>query len=205
MTFELLKLEYAYDSLEPVIDEQTMKIHHDKHHQAYLDKLNAALKDESALSEKPIEEILSNLEEVSEEVRQAVTNHGGGFFHHSFFWNILKKDSKFEGKIAEVIEKKFESFEKFKEEFSKAALTIFGSGWAWLVLNEEKELEIIQTKDQDSPLSIGKIPLLTIDVWEHAYYLNYQNKRAEWIENFFKIINWEKVNENYLKTIGDKE
>ena len=197
---EFKPLPYEYDALEPVIDQQTMKIHHDKHHQAYFDKFTAAIKG-TDLENKEVKEILSDLSQIPEDIKMAVINNGGGFYHHSFFWEIMKKDVPFSGEVAEAINTKFGSFEKFKEDFSKAALTVFGSGWAWLVLSDG-ELEIIQTKNQDCPLSIGKIPLLAIDVWEHAYYLKYQNKRAEYVENFFKIINWEKVNELFLEAKG---
>ncbi|MBT4804694.1 superoxide dismutase [Candidatus Woesearchaeota archaeon] len=197
---EFKPLPYGYNTLEPFIDEQTMKIHHDKHHQAYFDKFTAAISG-TELENKDVKEILSDLSQLPEDIKMAVINNGGGFYHHSFFWEIMKKDVPFSGEVAEAINAKFGSFEKFKEDFSKAALTVFGSGWAWLVLNDG-ELEIIQTKNQDCPLSISKKPLLAIDVWEHAYYLKYQNKRAEYVENFFNIINWEKVNELFLEAKG---
>ena len=197
---EFKPLPYGYNALEPFIDEQTMKIHHDKHHQAYFDKFTAAISG-TELENKDVKEILSDLSQLPEDIKMAVINNGGGFYHHSFFWEIMKKDVPFSGEVAEAINAKFGSFEKFKEDFSKAALTVFGSGWAWLVLNDG-ELEIIQTKNQDCPLSISKKPLLAIDVWEHAYYLKYQNKRAEYVENFFNIINWEKVNELFLEAKG---
>lgn len=199
MTFELKSLPYAYNSLEPFIDEATMKLHHDKHHQTYTDKFNEALKNHPELQKKKAEDLLKNLNSISHEIKQAVINHGGGYVNHNFFWEILKKDTKPKGEIEKAIIKKFGSFENFKEQFTKSATTLFGSGWTWLVLNEE-ELEIIQTKNQDSPLSLGKIPLLCIDVWEHAYYLKYQNKRADYIENFFHVINWNKVEEIYKKS-----
>jgi Fe-Mn family superoxide dismutase len=202
--FELPKLEYAYNSLEPFIDEATMKLHHDKHHQTYTDKLNAALEKHPEIKAKRAEELLMNLEKVPEDIRKAVRNHGGGYVNHNFFWKILKKDVKIKGKIREEIEKKFGSFEKFKEEFTNASLNLFGSGWAWLVLNKNKELEIITTPNQDSPISEGKFPLLTIDVWEHAYYLKYQNRRADYVNVFFNVINWDRVEENYAKGIQMK-
>ncbi len=205
MIHEFLKLPYGYNSLEPYIDEETMKIHHDKHHKAYFDKFILAIKDSSELQEKPIEEILSNLNQIPEKIRQAVINNGGGFYHHHFFWKILAKDKSFNenSKIGKVIIEKFGSFEKFKEEFSNAALTQFGSGWAWLVIDKNsRQIEIIKTSNQDCSLSIGKIPLLGIDVWEHAYYLKYQNQRPKYIEAFFNIINWEKVEELFVKDRG---
>ncbi len=194
MSHELPKLNYEYNALEPFIDEQTMKIHHTKHHQAYVDKLNAALEGNAELQKKKVEDLLKDLSKVPETIRTAVRNHGGGHANHSLFWQLLKKDTQLKGKISEAINKKFGSYDKFKEEFTKAALGVFGSGWAWLVLNG-KELEITTTPNQDSPLSQGKTPILGIDVWEHAYYLKVQNRRNEYVENFFKVINWNKVNE----------
>ena len=195
MTQELPKLSYAYDALEPFIDKQTMEIHHSKHHKTYVDKLNAALEGNEELKKKSVEELLKNLSTVPEAIRNAVRNHGGGHYNHSLFWLLLKKDVPFEGEIANAINSKFGSFEKFKEQFANSATAVFGSGWTWLVLNG-KELEIVSSPNQDSPLSNGKIPLLGIDVWEHAYYLKFQNRRAEYIEAFFKVINWKQVDEN---------
>ncbi len=200
MVFALTPLPYAYSSLEPYIDEQTMKIHHDKHHQTYTDKLNDALKDSPNLQKKKAEDLLKNINKIPEKIRQAVINHGGGYVNHNFFWEILKKDVKLSGEIEKAITKKFTSFESFKEQFSNSATTLFGSGWAWLVLNKG-ELEIIQTKNQDSPLSLGKTPILGIDVWEHAYYKKYGPARADYIAAFFNVINWDKVNKNYKKVI----
>lgn len=192
------ELPYAHDALEPHIGKNTLEIHHGKHYKAYFDKFMAAIKGTS-LEGKDVREILSNLKDVPENILGAVTNNGGGYYHHDLLWTILKKDVPFDGEIAEAIKSKWGSFDKFKEEFSKSALTVFGSGWAWLVLNQDGDLEIVQTANQDSPLSLGKTPLIAFDVWEHAYYLNYQNRRPEYVENFFKIINWEKVNELYLE------
>ena len=198
MINKIKDLPYEYNALEPFIDETTMRIHHDKHHQAYLDKLNAALENYPELKNKTAEELLENLEDVPEKIRTAVRNNGGGYVNHAFFWTILKKNISIKGEIKKAIEKKFESFEKFKEEFSNKAMSLFGSGWTWLVLHNQ-ELEIINTSNQDSPLSDGKIPILTLDLWEHAYYLKYQNKRADYVPAFFNVINWEKVNENYIE------
>ena len=199
MAHELSKLPYSYDSLEPFIDSKTMEIHHDKHHKTYVDKLNAALEKHPELQKKKVEELLMDLNKVPEDIRTQVRNQGGGVFNHNFFWQILKKNTKPKAEIEKAIIKKFGSFEEFKKQFTDKATTLFGSGWTWLVMNNKKELEIIQTSNQDSPISQNKIPLITIDVWEHAYYLKYQNRRAEYIEAFFSIINWDKVNELYKK------
>ena len=195
MSFELPKLGYSYDALEPYIDAKTMEIHHTKHHQAYVDKLNNAIAGHPGLQDKSAEELLMGLERLPEEIRTAVRNNGGGHVNHTFFWTILKKDVKPTGAVLKAIEKSFGSFEKFRQAFTAAATAHFGSGWAWLVLNGKK-LEITTTANQDSPLSKGMIPLLCIDLWEHAYYLKYQNRRAEYVEQFFNVINWGRVNEH---------
>ena len=196
MTNRLPDLGYSYDALEPYIDAKTMEVHYSKHHQGYVDKLNAALEGKKDLQKKDVDEILRDLNSIPEEIKTAVINNGGGHSNHRFFWQLLKKNVPFKGEVAEAIKEKFGSFEMFKKKFSEAATGRFGSGWAWLVLNNG-ELEIISTANQDSPLSAGKIPLLTLDVWEHAYYLKYQNRRPEYVEAFFNVINWEKVNENF--------
>lgn len=196
MTHELQKLPFAYDALEPHMDKETIEIHYSKHHQGYVNKLNAAIADYPELADKSVEELLKNLDSLSEKIKQAVINNGGGVYNHNLFWSTLKKGVEFSGEIKDAIIEKFGSFDNFKKEFSDAAATVFGSGWTWLVLNNN-ELEIIKTSNQDSVISDGMIPLLTLDVWEHSYYLKYQNKRPEYIENFFSIINWEKVNELY--------
>jgi Fe-Mn family superoxide dismutase len=196
MAHTLPKLEYAYDALEPYIDARTMEIHYTKHHQTYVDKLNAAIKGNAALEKARVEQLIRNLNEVPENIRTAVRNHGGGHVNHSFFWPILKKGVKAAGPAVDAIARKFGSFDKFKEDFSNAAALLFGSGWAWLALNKG-ELEIVTTPNQDSPISQGRIPILGIDVWEHAYYLKYQNRRPEYIAAFFNVINWEKVNEHF--------
>jgi superoxide dismutase, Fe-Mn family len=193
---ELPKLPYAYNALEPFIDEETMRFHHDKHHQAYVDKLNAALEKHPVLFEKQISDLLLDLSKVPDDIRTAVKNHGGGHFNHSFFWEILGKDVRINKDLAGAIDKRFGSFDKFKDELSNAAAGLFGSGWAWLVIGKNG-LEIITTPNQDSPISQGLKPLLCIDVWEHAYYLKYQNRRAEYIGAFFNVINWDKVSEHY--------
>lgn len=193
-------LPYGYDALEPYIDAKTMEIHYTKHHQTYVDKLNAALEGQGDLQGKSVEELIKELESIPESIRTAVRNHGGGHANHSFFWPILKKEVQLAGEIAEAINSKFGSFDKFKEEFSKAATGLFGSGWAWLVASNG-QLEIIATPNQDSPLSQGKTPVLGIDVWEHAYYLKYQNRRPEYVEAFFNVINWDKINEHFKNAL----
>ncbi len=200
MKCTLPKLPYAYDSLEPYIDAKTMEIHHTKHHQTYIDKLNESLAKHPELDSKKVEDLLKNLNSVPEDIRTAVRNHGGGHLNHSLFWEILKKNVNAEGKIVESIIKEFSSIDKFKEQFSDAAMKVFGSGWAWLVLNNKK-LEIFTAPNQDSPLINGNIPILGLDLWEHAYYLKYQNKRAEYIASFWNIINWNNVNEIYEKAL----
>ncbi|MEW6413555.1 MAG: superoxide dismutase [Candidatus Zixiibacteriota bacterium] len=196
MKHTLPKLQYNYNALEPFIDEQTMTIHHTKHHQAYVDKLNAALGQHSGAPDKSAVELVSDLSSVPESIRAAVRNNGGGHVNHTFFWEILRKDVKAKGEVIDAINDKFDGFDNFKTQFSNAAANQFGSGWGWLVLNNG-ELEIMATPNQDSPLSVGKTPILGIDVWEHAYYLKYQNRRPEYISAFFNVINWEKVNELY--------
>jgi len=200
MAYELPKLPYSYDALEPFIDAKTMEIHHDKHHAGYVKKLNAAIEGHEELQDKPVEDLIKNLNSISEEIRTAVRNNGGGHLNHSFFWPLLKKDVKPEGEIVAAIEKEFGSLQNFEEAFKKAALGQFGSGWAWLVVNPANgnKLEITSSPNQDSPITVGKVPVLAVDIWEHAYYLKYQNKRDEYLDNFMKIINWKKVNENFL-------
>jgi len=202
MTHTLPKLPYAYSALEPYIDAKTMEIHYTKHHQGYVDKLNKALENNKELQNKDIEEILSNIDSIPKEIKNAIINNGGGHVNHSLFWEILssKKQSP-EGEIKKAIEKEFSSFEKFKEQFINVAMTRFGSGWAWLVLNDGK-LEIMSTPNQDSPIMDSKIPILGLDVWEHAYYLKYQNRRPEYIEAFFNIINWKKISELYEEAMN---
>jgi len=191
-------LAYPYDALEPYIDKATMEIHHTKHHQTYVDKLNAALAGHEDLQQKCAEDLLKELDKVPESIRTAVRNHGGGHANHSFFWPLLKKGVAPEGEVLQALNSTFGSFDNFKERFSNAAVNLFGSGWAWLVLSGGK-LEVISTPNQDSPLSLGKVPVLGIDVWEHAYYLKYQNRRAEYVSNFFNVINWEAVNEHFRR------
>ncbi|HEY9705733.1 MAG TPA: Fe-Mn family superoxide dismutase [Allocoleopsis sp.] len=204
MKHELPKLTYKYDALEPFIDAKTMEIHHTKHHQTYVDKLNAALEKYPKLQDKKVEELLKDLTKVPEDIRNAVRNHGGGHFNHAMFWLLLKKDVKITKTMNDAITKDFGSFDNFKKQFTDAALNRFGSGWAWLVLNGKK-LEIVSTANQDCPISEGKTPILGIDVWEHAYYLKYQQKRAEYVENFFSVINWTQVEKNYKDATSSKK
>jgi len=202
MRYELPMLPYEYDSLEPYIDAMTMEIHHGKHHKAYVDKLNVAVEKHIDFFDKPIEELLENISKIPEDIRMAVRNNGGGHANHSLFWTLLtdnKEKNEFKGKISKIIAEKFGSFEKFKEGFTNAALNRFGSGWAWLVVDKNNELSIVSTANQDSPITEGLKPILGLDVWEHAYYLKYQNKRADYINGWWNVINWSKVNELYEK------
>ena len=198
--FELPKLPYEYNALEPYIDEQTMKIHHTKHHQAYIDKLNGAVK-ETKFESMDVNELLKKINDVPENIRTVVRNHGGGHSNHSFFWQIMAPNSGGHptGAVADAINHTFSGFEKFKEEFSNAGINRFGSGWAWLV-SEHGKLSVISTANQDSPLMEGKIPLLGVDVWEHAYYLKYQNKRADYLKEWWNTVNWHKVDELFKKS-----
>lgn len=197
MIHTLPELSFGYSALEPYIDAQTMEIHHTKHHQTYIDKLNEALKGHQDLAQKPVEDLLRNLDDIPEDIRTAVRNHGGGHFNHSFFWKILSpEDGEKSNPLNDAIAESFGSFDTFKEEFSNTALARFGSGWAWLVKDAGK-LSIISTANQDSPISEGKTPILGLDVWEHAYYLKYQNKRADYIKAFWSIIDWDQVENNF--------
>ena len=204
--FKLPKLPYSFDALEPYIDAKTMEIHYTKHHQTYVDKLNEAIKG-TEFEKMEIEEVLKNINKIPQDKKQAVINHGGGHANHSLFWEIMgpKGGGLPKGKIAEEIKKTFESFENFKKQFTDAALKVFGSGWAWLAINSKGKLEIIFTKNQDSPLMNNLNPILGLDVWEHAYYLKYQNKRVEYIASWWNVINWEKVEENFKDAKNNKK
>ena len=197
MSFKLPDLPYGFSALEPVIDAETMRIHHGKHHAAYIAKLNAAV-DNTEYAEWSIEKLLTNLGNLPATIRGAVENNGGGHFNHTLFWQIIRpqSDAVPSGELGEAIMKAFGSFSEFKKQFSTAATTRFGSGWAWVVVNEGS-LAITSTPNQGSPISNGQTPILGLDVWEHAYYLKYQNRRPEYIQNFFSIINWDKVAELY--------
>lgn len=192
MDHKLPKLPFKYDALEPNIDAKTMEIHHTKHHQGYINKYVNALQD-SPLLEKDVEEVLTNIEEVDESIRQFIINNGGGYYNHRLFWTILtpvKQDLPKE--LEEALIDSFGSVEKFQELFKNAALKQFGSGWAWLVVTKENKLRVVSTANQDAPFMYGK-PILGLDVWEHAYYLNYQNRRGDYIGNFWNVVNWEQV------------
>ena len=201
--FTLPPLPYATDALEPFIDARTMEIHHDKHHAAYVANLNKAVADYPDLAKRPVEDLLKDLTAVPEKTRTAVRNQGGGHYNHSLFWQTLKKDGGAPvGKLAQAIDAGFGSWNAFQEQFTKAALGQFGSGWAWLVLDAGKKLSIEPTANQDSPISQGRQPLLGIDVWEHAYYLKYQNRRPEYVAAFLHLINWDFVSDRYEKIVA---
>ena len=195
MPHTLPKLPYAYDALEPYIDARTMEIHHTRHHQTYIDKLNAALEGHDDLQSHSVEDLVKTLDNVPEQIRTAVRNHGGGHANHSFFWPLLKKGVQPPDGVVDYLNASFGSFDQFKSAFSSAATLLFGSGWAWVIIDNGR-LEITTTANQDSPISQGKRPVLGLDVWEHAYYLKYQNRRPEYIEAFFNVIDWNKVYEH---------
>lgn len=199
MSFTLPDLPYAYDALEPHIDAKTMEIHHSKHHAAYIEKLNTALKDHDEFADKSIEELIADLNAVPEAIRTAVRNNGGGHANHSFFWPLLSPEGGGEptGKLAEAIKKDLGDFKTFKEQFEKAATTQFGSGWAWLCVGKDGKLLVTSTPNQDSPLSSGLKPVLGLDVWEHAYYLKYQNKRPDYVTAFWNVVNWNQAEKNF--------
>lgn len=198
MAYQLPALPYAFDALEPHIDAMTMEIHHDRHHGTYVSKLNAAIEGHSDLEAKSIEDLLATIDSVPEAIRTTVRNNGGGHANHSLFWEVLSPNGGGQptGPVAEAINSTFGSFEAFKEKFGAAATNRFGSGWAWLVVSNGK-LEIISTPNQDSPYMEGKTPILGLDVWEHAYYLKYQNKRPEYIAAFWNLVNWAEVNKRF--------
>jgi superoxide dismutase, Fe-Mn family len=202
MAFQLPALPYAFDALEPHIDARTMEIHHDKHHAGYTNNLNAALEG-TGLEGKSIGELLGDLDALPESKRTAIRNNGGGYANHDLFWQVMSPNGGGQpsGDLAAAINNTFNSFDEFKNLFSTAAKTRFGSGWAWLVV-ENGALSIISTANQDTPLSSGKTPILALDVWEHAYYLNYQNRRPDYVEAFFSVINWNKVSELYAAAKG---
>ena len=201
MSYTLPTLNYAYDALEPFIDARTMEIHYTKHHQAYITNLNAALEKHPELK-LSLEEMLADLTKVPQDIRGAVQNNGGGHYNHSFFWPLLKINNGEtpKGALLDAINKAFGSFDAFKEQFSNAAKTRFGSGWAWLIVTKDKTLKVLSTANQDTPLTEGK-PILGLDVWEHAYYLNYQNRRPDYVSAFFNVVNWDVVEKLYKEAL----
>lgn len=199
MAHELPELPYDYNALEPNIDAKTMEIHHGKHHQGYVNKLNGALENHPELQNKSVDELLSDLDSLPEDIRTAIRNNGGGHANHSLFWPCMSPDGggKPEGKLAEAINDSFGSFDDFKEKFSAAAATRFGSGWAWLCVDGSGKLVVTSTPNQDNPVSDGLKPVLGLDVWEHAYYLNYQNRRPDYITSWWNTVNWDQVSKNF--------
>ena len=198
--FKLPPLPYAYNALEPYFDEETMHLHHDKHHQAYVDKLNAAVAGHPELQSKSVEELVTNLDAVPEAIRKAVRNNGGGHANHSFWWPLLGKGGAAPvGELSKAIDAKFGSFSAFQDKFTAEAVGVFGSGWAWLVLSPSGELSIDTTPNQDIPLVMGHKPVLGVDVWEHAYYLKYKNKRPDYVKAFFSVVNWDAVSARYME------
>ena len=203
MAYQLPAMPYAYDALEPHIDAQTMEIHYTKHHQTYVNNLNAALEGE-ALADLPIDDLMRRIQDVPEAKRGAVTNNGGGHANHSLFWSVMAPNGggQPQGQIASAIDEQLGGYDAFKEAFTKAALTRFGSGWAWLSVTPEKKLVVESTGNQDSPLMKGNTPILGLDVWEHAYYLRYQNRRPDYIGAFYNVINWPEVERRYQAAMG---
>lgn len=204
MTFELPDLPYAYDALEPHIDEQTMRIHHDKHHAGYTRKLNAALEGHSDLQNKSVEELLADLSAIPADIRTAVRNNGGGYANHSLFWSVMSPDGGGEpdGDLAEAISSSFGSFSDFKDQFTSTAAGQFGSGWGWLAIDGSGSLNVLSTPNQDTPISQGMTPILGVDVWEHAYYLNYQNERGSYLNAWWNVVNWDEVSRLYKENTG---
>ncbi len=203
--YQLPQLPYAYDALEPFIDAKTMEIHHQKHHQAYVNNLNAVLEKHPQIN-ADLEVLLKDLSLVPEEARTAVRNNGGGHYNHSFFWQTLRVNNGTQptGKLKDWMERDYQSVENLKDQMALKAKTVFGSGWAWLILNHHQKLEVVSTANQDTVLNLGT-PLLGIDVWEHAYYLNYQNRRPDYIESFYNVVNWEQVAQNLEEALLKKQ
>lgn len=198
--FKLMPLPYSYDALEPYIDKETMIIHHTKHHQTYVDNLNKLIVKNPELSSKSLEELLTNLDTLPKSDKQGIINNAGGVYNHNFFWTIMapNQDGKPVGELATAIDNTFGSFDNFKAKFKESATSRFGSGWAWLVSDKDGKLSIISTANQDAPISLGLTPIIGIDVWEHAYYLKYKNKRADYIDNWWNVVNWNQANKNYI-------
>ncbi|MFP3853354.1 MAG: superoxide dismutase [Anaerolineales bacterium] len=204
MTFELPELPYDYDALEPHIDERTMRIHHDKHHAGYTKKLNGALDGHDDLQAKSIEELLADLNAIPSDIRTAVRNNGGGYANHSLFWSIMSPDGGGQpgGELGDAINEAFGSFGDFKQELTSTAAGQFGSGWGWLAVDGSGNLKVLSTANQDSPLSQGMTPILGVDVWEHAYYLNYQNERGSYLNAWWNTVNWDEVGRLYNEAVG---
>ncbi|MEX2307086.1 MAG: superoxide dismutase [Pirellulales bacterium] len=202
--FTLPKLPYAVDALEPHIDARTMEIHHDKHHQAYIDNLNKAVAEHPELRQKRAVTLLREIDQVPEAIRQAVINNGGGHVNHSLYWQMMAPNAGGEpsGDVAKEIDRAFGGFDQFKTQFSDAAMKRFGSGWAWLVVDRDGTVKVISTANQDSPFMAGQYPILGVDVWEHAYYLKYQNKRADYVQAWWNVVNWDYVNELHQQARG---
>lgn len=202
--YTLPSLPYAYDALEPYIDAHTMEIHYTKHHQTYIDNLNKALQKHPALFEKTLDDLLRNLAALPEDIRTAVRNNGGGHLNHSLFWTMMSpaKDTAPRDKVAQAIKKTFGSFDRFQQDFTAAAKDRFGSGWAWLVVDKQGNLMVTSSANQDTPLAEKQAPILGLDVWEHAYYLKYQNKRVDYIQSWWHVVNWDQVEENYRLLVG---
>jgi Fe-Mn family superoxide dismutase len=201
--FVLPPLPYPYDALEPYIDAQTVQIHHDRHHAAYVDNLNRALANNPELAKRPVEDLLRDLTSVPEAIRTAVRNQGGGHANHTLYWQSMSQKGSREpvGELAKAIDSRFGSFSSFQDQLTRAATGLFGSGWAWLSMDKNKQLAILPTSNQDTPLSLGHTPLLALDVWEHAYYLKYQNRRADYVAAFHKIANWDLISERYSQLV----
>ena len=204
MAFELPPLPYDYSALEPYIDTQTMQLHHDKHHQAYVTAVNNALKDQSQFASLPIEDLIRRLNEVPESIRTVVRNNGGGHINHTMFWQIMKPNGGGEptGAIASAIQSAFGSFDAFKTAFNDAGVKRFGSGWAWLILDSSGKLQITSTANQDSPYMDGNYPVMGNDVWEHAYYLKYQNRRPDYLNAWWNVVNWDEISRRYQQGGG---
>jgi superoxide dismutase, Fe-Mn family len=209
MPYTLPKLPYAYDALEPYIDRQTMELHHTKHHQAYINNLNAALEKYPALQEKTLDALLGDLMAVPEDIRTTVRNNGGGHLNHTMFWEWMRPNKEDQlplpaekSRVGDAIKQTFGDFAKFQEQFNAAAKTVFGSGWAWLIVDKDGKLQIITTTNQDAPIMKGQHPILGLDVWEHAYYLKYQNRRPDYITAWWHVVNWDKVEEMYREIVG---
>ena len=201
--YTLPPLPYEYDALEPYIDARTMDIHYNKHHKSYVDNLNTAIEGYEHLYTVELGEILAGINNIPEDIKTTVRNNGGGHMNHSFFWKIMKKNGGGEphGKLAEAIKKTFGSFNKFQDDFNATAKKVFGSGWSWLCINDQRKISILSTPNQDSPLMQGLMPIVGLDVWEHAYYLSYQNRRPDYITAWWQVVNWEQAEENFEKAL----